>query len=232
MSVISVITIDGPGGSGKGTLARLLARELDWNILDSGAIYRLLALASQQKGISVKDEKGLTRLSQEMHIGFSMDDELNIQALLEDFDVSDAIRSEDIGNLASVVSAYAPVREALLQKQRDFRQQPGLVTDGRDMGTVIFPDATIKIFLLANAQERAERRYNQLKNKGIDVNLAQILDEIEERDRRDTERSVAPLKAAADSVTVDSTGLTIEQVFAEVLMIVRQRLKKGGDASH
>lgn len=214
---IPVITIDGPGGSGKGTLARLLAHKLNWHILDSGAIYRLLALASLRANTAADDAEALTQLAAAMDIGFAMDLDLAISATLDSEDVSSIIRTEAMGNLASKVSAYASVRAALLQKQRDFRRLPGLVTDGRDMGTIVFPDALVKVFLIASAEERAERRYNQLINKGIHGNLAQILGEIQERDQRDTEREVAPLKPAPDSLVVDSTGRSIQQVFEEVL---------------
>jgi cytidylate kinase len=224
MSDIPVITIDGPGGSGKGTLARLLAHELEFNILDSGAIYRLLAIASQRRSVDSSNETKLANLAAEMRITFSMDKHLNVSAYLEDDNVSDLIRSEMIGGLASIVSAFPAVRDALLQKQRDFRQLPGLVTDGRDMGTVVFPDAMLKIFLIASAEIRAERRYKQLKSKGINANLAQLLTEIQQRDERDTNRVVSPLKPANDSITIDSSELAIEDVVQQVLVIARERL--------
>lgn len=224
MSDIPVITIDGPGGSGKGTLARLLAHALKFNILDSGAIYRLLAIASQRAGVASDNDVELAQLASDMHLEFSMDDHLDVNVHLEGEDVSNLIRSEEIGGLASEVSAFPAVRAALLQKQRDFRLAPGLVTDGRDMGTVVFPDAILKIFLVASAEIRAERRYKQLKSKGIDANLAQLLNEIQQRDERDTQRAVSPLKPAEDSVTIDSSELAIEDVLQHVLTIARERL--------
>ena len=206
MSQAPVITIDGPSGSGKGTLCHLLAKELGWHLLDSGAIYRLLALKSQLAGIGSDDVDALTTLASELDIRFELDADLRVHSCL-------AIRTEEIGQLASKTSQYQPVRTALLAKQHEFRQLPGLVTDGRDMGTIIFPDAQLKFFLEADCEERAKRRYNQLKNKGIDVNLAHILTELTERDARDTQRNVATLKPASDSVTINSTAMEIEDVF-------------------
>tara|TARA_R110000868_G_scaffold84822_5_gene238919 strand:- start:4348 stop:5034 length:687 start_codon:yes stop_codon:yes gene_type:complete len=223
MSQAPVITIDGPSGSGKGTLCHLLAKELGWHLLDSGAIYRLLALKSQLAGIGSDDVDALTTLASELDIRFELDADLRVHSFLDAKDVSLAIRTEEIGQLASKTSQYQPVRTALLAKQHEFRQLPGLVTDGRDMGTIIFPDAQLKFFLEADCEERAKRRYNQLKNKGIDVNLAHILTELTERDARDTQRNVATLKPASDSVTINSTAMEIEDVFAMTMDLVRER---------
>lgn len=228
-SNIPVITIDGPSGSGKGTLACLLAKELGWHILDSGVLYRVLALLSKQQGIEYTNEEELVSLAEEMPVKFVLQENLSLEVWLNGLDVSTAVRHEEIGNLASKISGFQSVRTALMDKQRSFRQLPGLVTDGRDMGTVVFPEAQIKLFLIASSSERAERRYKQLKNKGIDANLAQILNEIEERDFRDTNRVVAPLKPAADSIIIDSSGLVIEEVFAKALDIIKHRLGFLGD---
>ncbi|TBV12482.1 (d)CMP kinase [Stutzerimonas kirkiae] len=215
---ISVITIDGPSGSGKGTVATLLARQLGWNFLDSGALYRILALAAQKHGIALDDEERLAVLAARLDVRFGAEGEGKGAAiLLEGDDVSEAIRNESVGAGASRVAALPAIRAALLQRQKDFRQAPGLVADGRDMGTVVFADARLKIFLTASAEERARRRFLQLKAKGDDVNLASLIDEIRARDERDTQRAVAPLKPAGDAVLLDSTALSIEQVLASIL---------------
>lgn len=220
MTDIPVLTIDGPSGSGKGTLAQRMAAELGWHYLDSGALYRVLAQAALQAEIDLADESALAELAATLPVTFDVEaDKLTV--LLNDQDVSLLIRSEQAGNAASKVAAIPAVRSALLQRQRDFRQLPGLVTDGRDMGTVVFPDAPYKVYLTASAEVRASRRYKQLKEKGIDSNLADLIKEITERDERDQQRDVAPLKPAADAIILDSTALGIDAVFQRVSELVR-----------
>ncbi len=210
-----VLTIDGPSGSGKGTIAQLMARELGWHYLDSGAIYRVLAQAALKHQIELTDDKALTELAQHLDVRFDFAGN-ELKVILEGEDVSLLIRSEQAGNAASKVAAIPAVRAALLQRQRDFRQAPGLVTDGRDMGTVVFADAPFKVFLTASAEERAQRRYKQLKQKGIESNLSDLIAEISERDKRDSERKVAPLRPAEGALVLDSTELGIEAVFEQV----------------
>ena len=214
---VPVITIDGPVGSGKGTIARRVASELGWHLLDSGALYRLVALAARGRGVSLADVEGLVRVAGDMTVGFDSDDSGDERIWLDGADVTREIRTEEAGAGASTVAVLQPVRDALFQLQRDFRQPPGLVADGRDMGTQVFPDATLKVFLTASAGERAKRRHKQLKDKGIDVSLAALSRDIEERDRRDSERSVAPLRPAEDARILDSSGKSIEEVVATVL---------------
>jgi len=213
-----VITVDGPSGSGKGTLCALLAKQLGWNLLDSGALYRLLAFAAGNHGIDLTNEEALKQLAAHLDVQF-----IDKRIILEGEEVTDAIRNEQVGAGASMVASLPAVREALLQRQRAFQEMPGLVADGRDMGTVVFTDAPLKIFLTASAEERARRRYLQLKAKGDDVNLASLLDEIRARDERDTQRAVAPLKPAADAIQLDSTELSIEQVLERILSEVANR---------
>lgn len=218
-----VMTVDGPSGAGKGTLCQLLAEQLDWQLLDSGAIYRVLALAALHHDVELESEAALVPLAANLDVQFPVENG-QMKVVLEGEDVSRTIRTETVGNAASKVAAFPRVREALLRRQRAFRQAPGLIADGRDMGTVVFPEAEIKIFLDASAEERAQRRYKQLQDKGFDVNFERLLTEIRERDDRDRNRAVAPLKAAEDALVVDSTALTIDEVLATVLSYAKQQL--------
>jgi cytidylate kinase len=220
---VPVITIDGPSGSGKGTVSRTLARELGFHFLDSGALYRLLAFAAQRRGIALDDEFALVALSGELDIRFPADGEGD-RVLLGGEDVSDAIRTEAAGGGASRVAALPAVREALLDRQRRFRLAPGLVADGRDMGTVVFPDANAKIFLTASAEERARRRFKQLKEKGISVVFESTLADIQVRDERDASRSVAPLRPAADAELVDTSELDIPATIERLRDLLKNRL--------
>lgn len=217
---IPVVTLDGPGGSGKGTIGVLLAQELGWHFLDSGALYRVLALAALQQQISLTDEPALEVLAARLDVHFNGD------IVLEGVSVNDTIRTEVIGNTASKIAVYGGVRAALLDRQRAFCKSPGLVADGRDMGTVVFPGANLKLFLEASAAERAKRRYLQLKDKGQSVTLASLLEEIEARDARDKGRVTAPLKPAEDAVVIDTTGLGIDEVFARVKTEVKRVFSK------
>jgi CMP/dCMP kinase len=212
---IPVLTIDGPSGAGKGTVSRAAANRLGWHYLDSGAIYRALAYAALQQKLDLADAAALVQLAETLDLSFRTDGAPGV--LLGGVDISLALGTETTGNAASIIAALAPVRKALFDKQHAFKRLPGLVADGRDMGTVVFPDARYKIFLTASAEERALRRYKQLKEKGVDVNLAGLTEEIAERDRRDRERVEAPLRPADDAVVIDSTMLDIEGVIAACL---------------
>ena len=217
---IPVLTIDGPSGSGKGTVAQLMAKDLGWHYLDSGALYRVLAQASIKHGVELGDESSISTLAKNLDVVFLVKSG-ELEVLLEGWNVTTLIRSEQAGNAASKVAALPLVRSALLERQRDFRQLPGLVTDGRDMGTVVFPDASYKIFLNASAEVRGQRRYKQLKEKGIECNISDLITEISERDERDRNRTVAPLRPATDAIQLDSTSLGIENVFDRVRAILR-----------
>jgi cytidylate kinase len=220
MMAIPVLTIDGPSGAGKGTVSRLAAKKLGWHYLDSGSIYRSLALAVSKQAVDLADERAIVSVAEAMHLEFECGEELTVR--LNGQDVTAEIPLESTGSMASTVAAIPEVRRVLLQKQRDFKQLPGLVADGRDMGTVVFPEAPFKVFLTASASERALRRYKQLIEKGIDANLASITNEIEERDRRDTERTTAPLAMASDALYLDSSEMTIDSVVEEILNLVQK----------
>lgn len=212
-----VIAIDGPSGSGKGTISRLLANKLGWHFLDSGALYRLVGLAARNHAISFDDAEALATLAAHLDVEFGADeDAAETRILLEGEEVSTTIRSEEAGNDASRVAAVQAVRDALFDRQRAFLRPPGLIADGRDMGTVIFPGARLKIFLTASLEERARRRFKQLKEKGLDANLAALLDELAKRDERDKNRSSAPLVPADDAVIIDTSEMDIEEVVAEI----------------
>lgn len=216
-SPIPVVTVDGPSGVGKGTLSQQLARHLGWHFLDSGALYRLLGLAARRQGVDPADAAGLESLALKLDVRFVPTEQGETTILLNNQDVTREIRTEQAGNDASRVAAVPAVRAALLQRQRDFRQLPGLVADGRDMGTTVFPEAPLKFFLTASAEVRAERRYKQLKEKGLDASLTTLLAEIAERDERDRTRSVSPLKPAEDAIIIDTSHLGIDEVFSVVL---------------
>ena len=217
--MIPVIAIDGPSASGKGTIAQAVAQALGFHYLDSGALYRLVAFAALGAGIGFDDEAALAAVAANLDIRFE-----NYEIVLSGQHVTDSIRSEICGNGASKVAALPAVRKALLARQQAFRQHPGLVAEGRDMGTVVFPDANLKVFLTASAEVRAERRYKQLKEKGIDANIRTLLRELRERDERDSARSVAPLRKAADALELDSSGLGIGEIVRQVLDWYRQRV--------
>ena len=212
-----VITVDGASGTGKGTISQLLATRLGWKFLDSGALYRVLALAAQKHSVALDNEKALEVLAEHLDVQFIAQKSNLGKIILEGENVTDTIRTEKIGNAASIVAALPAVRASLLSRQRAFRDTPGLVADGRDMGTVVFPDAELKIFLTASSEERALRRYNQLKERGISVTLSHLIEELRERDRRDQERTVAPLKPAEDAIIIDTDRLTIDQVVERIL---------------
>ena len=218
-----IITVDGPSGAGKGTLCYALAEKLGFALLDSGAIYRVTALAALKRNADLTNETALADLARHLDIQFvPKNGEVNV--LLGGMDVSHLIRTQEVADAASKVAVFPQVRAALLQLQQDFAKNDGLIADGRDMGTVVFPDAQVKLFLDASAEERAKRRYNQLQNKGISGNFAQILAEIKERDLRDRNRAVAPLKPAEDAFLLDSTTLSIDEVIGQALNYIQQRI--------
>ena len=230
-NLVQVLTIDGPSGSGKGTIVQHVAKKLGWHVLDSGALYRLVGFGSKKNQLSLENEEQIADYAAHLDVEFKLVDTdskqsdggvaQELQIFLEGERVGAELRTEETGKLASIVAAMPKVREALFQRQRDFQQPPGLVADGRDMGTTIFPDAKVKIFLTASAEERAHRRYKQLKLKGIDGNLAALLKDINERDERDSSRSASPLKPADDAVIIDTSDLSIEQVVEQVLTLCK-----------
>jgi cytidylate kinase len=224
VSRVPVLTIDGPSGSGKGTVSRAVAKALGWGLLDSGALYRLVAFAGRKAGIDLAEGEALARLAEQFDIRFGSNAAGDEAVWLDGQEVTRAIRTEQAGNDASKVAALPAVRAALLERQRCFATAPGLVADGRDMGTTVFPQADVKIFLTASAAERAARRHKQLKEKGVTATLAALSLEIAERDERDSKRPVSPLVASADAVLMDTTGMSVDAVIAEVLRHVRGRI--------
>jgi len=224
-ATIPVLTIDGPSGSGKGTISRAVADRLGWHYLDSGAIYRAVGLAAAWENVDLSDPESVAACAARTEIHFETDDSGEPRVIVNGKDATHQLRMETAGAAASAIAAHPPVRAALLDLQKRFRQAPGLVADGRDMGTVIFPDAGYKVFLTASAAERAKRRYKQLKEKGVSVNLDSLLHEIAARDERDAGRAVAPLKPAEDAVIVDSTGTAITEVIERVLAVLPKHLQ-------
>lgn len=217
---IVIVTIDGPSGAGKGTLSQLVAKKLGYHLLDSGALYRLVALSAHKLNADISDEQTVAEIASRLDVKFDVAGDSTL-ILLAGENVTDAIRQESVSMNASVVAAYPKVRTALLQRQKDFVQTPGLVADGRDMGTTVFPEAQVKIFLTASAEARAERRYKQLSQKGVDVDIAEIVRDIKARDDRDSQREASPLKPADDALVLDSTLMTIDEVLKAILDTVR-----------
>lgn len=226
-----VITVDGPSGVGKGTLCQGLAVHLGWPLLDSGVLYRLTALAALRQGLSLADEQRLATVAAELDAAFVAAPDGTTLILLNGVDTGSELRTETCAAAASQVAAWPMVRAALLQRQRHFRQLPGLIADGRDMGTVVFPDAQLKLFLTASSEARAQRRYNQLREKGMDVNLENLVEEINARDMRDTHRTVAPLEPASDARVVDTTSLGVADVFNWALAFVAERFPDAANPS-
>lgn len=214
---VPVLTVDGPGGAGKGTVCHLVAQQLGWHLLDSGALYRLTALAAAKHGVDIANEDALEVLAKHLDVQFKPVQEGHVVTILEGEEVTHDIRTEEVGAQASKVAAYPKVRAALLARQRDFAQAPGLVADGRDMGTEVFPSADVKIYLTASAEERALRRYKQLNEKGVEAKIEDLLADIQARDDRDMNRDVAPLRPATDALVVESTRMTIDQVLDVVM---------------
>lgn len=220
-----VVTIDGPSGAGKGTVSLVLAQKKGWHFLDSGAIYRVLAVASLHHQIEADDEAALVPLASCLDVSFESQEDGSPKVVLEGEDVTFAIRTEEVGAVASKVASLPRVREALLRRQRAFKELPGLVADGRDMGTVVFPNADAKIFLTASAEERAQRRYKQLQDKGHDVSISRLLSDIQARDERDSNRSIAPLVPADDALVLDSTKLNVDQVIEKIELFIDGKLQ-------
>ena len=226
MPQIPILTIDGPSGSGKGTISRAVAERLGWHYLDSGALYRAVGLAAAWEGVDLSDAEAVAQCARRTEIRFETQSAGEPHVIVNGKDATRQLRTETAGAAASAIAAQPPVRAALVDLQHGFRRLPGLVADGRDMGTVIFPDAPYKVFLTASAGERAQRRYKQLKEKGVSVNLDSLLHEIAARDERDAGRAVAPLKPALDAVVVDSTGTPIAEVIERVLAVLPEKLRK------
>ncbi len=220
---VPVITVDGPSGAGKGTISHMLADRLGWHFLDSGALYRVTGQACVIEGVNWDDPAAVTEIARHLDVAFTLSDNGEILVAYKGIDVSATIRTEEGGRGASSVAAIPAVREALLARQRDFMQLPGLVADGRDMGTVVFRAAPLKFFLTASAPERAERRYKQLMAKGESVTLPRLLVDIQERDERDSNRSVSPLVAAEDAIVIDSSATPINDVFERVMLEVKKK---------
>jgi len=226
--LMPVITVDGPSGSGKGTVCRLLAEKLGWDVLDSGAIYRVLSLAALHHQIALDNEEALVPLAANLDVQFLIDSDTNAgKIILEGEDVTITIRNEEVGAAASKVAALPRVREALLRRQRAFRTENGLIADGRDMGTVVFPDAPLKIFLTASAEERARRRFVELNERGLNVTLSGLLQDIQARDDRDMNRAVAPLVPAEDAIELDTSELNAQQVFDKVITLLDSSISEG-----
>lgn len=217
--VIPVITVDGPGGSGKGTVSVRLAGFLGWHFLDSGALYRMIALMALEQNVDLDDAETLARLAPGSQPDFKPGEDGGARVFLDNREITDNLRQEDVAAVASRIAALGPVRQALLEKQRAYRQPPGLVADGRDMGSTVFPEARVKIFLTASPEERAQRRYKQLKLKGSDVNLARLTEDIQRRDQRDAQRPISPLRPAEGATVLDTTEMEIEQVVQTILEI-------------
>ena len=217
-----IITIDGPAGSGKGTISQLVSARLGWNLLDSGALYRLVGLAAQKKNVALDNEEELSHIARDLDVSFEPEDSGIVDIILDNNLVTNEIRTEKAGAAASKVAAVSGVRKALLERQRQFQTKPGLIADGRDMGTVVFPEAKIKVFLTASAEIRAERRLNQLKQQGINANLRGLIRDIEERDARDTNRKDAPLVPAEDAIIIDTGYMSIEEVVNTVMVAVKK----------
>lgn len=223
-AAVPVVAVDGPSGTGKGTLCRALARRYGWHYLDSGVLYRLVGLSSARRNVPPGDARAVAAIAEALDVVFLAGDEPNgTRLLLAGEDVTLAVRSEQAGDLASRVAVIPEVRAALLERQRRFRRPPGLVADGRDMGTVVFPDAGLKIFLTASLESRVSRRHKQLNELGLDVSLPDLRDEVAERDRRDSERAIAPTRPASDAIVVDTTNLGIEAVLEHIVLLVQQR---------